>query len=1352
MVNIIGADRFHESDEEFESGYFTLKRLNAATQNFSQEKSRIRRGSVYKGILPNGMNIAVKRVNITREAMKFELQNAVDMMSTSRHPNVARLFGHCTLKNEGLLVYEYMENGSLAGALFGNENLKKRLNWHIRGQICLGIAKGLAFLHHKDESKAMIVHRDIKPENIFLDKFLNPKISDFELAMISGEEDTHCSTRVVGTWGYLDPQYCITGTVTEKSDVYSFGVVILVLMSGQKPFNLSTSDHTRNIQEIAHDLHRNADLLSLIDEELKKSITTKEATMLLHLAILCTNHSRELRPTMSEVVNILEGKTIMKTPPVAQESDEELIESGYFTLKRLYAATQNFSPENRICMGRLYRGILPNGMNIAVERINITHDPTEFESQSHFQNRRNIVLQNEVYNMSTLRHPNVARLFRRCTEIYEVLLVYEYMEYNLDGALFGHGNLKKRLNWYIRMQISLGVAKGLAFLHHKDESKAMIVHRNIKPENILLDEFLIPKISDFELAMISGEEDTNCSTNVVGTMGYLDPQYYITGTVTEKSDVYSFGVVLLVLMSGQKPFDLSTADHKRNLLGTAHDLHRNGDLLSLIDEVLKESIPMKEATMLLHLAILCTNHSRALRPTMSEVVNIIEGKTIMKIPPVDPQYFEENISKVMSDAERSSISAVTDLADQRFVSDHDDVYNENGGEETESSQAKVKEGFAHSEFSNNFVSDLKAFLSEGGEVNTNPECVEPSEDTHKQFKTENFNLRYLEVATKNFSPANKIGQGSSGSVYKGMLPNGMMIAVKQLHDKLDQGKLDIANEVNIVSTLKHPNVVRLFGHCSEKNQQSLVYEYMENGCLNKALFGPINLKKKLTWPARVRICIGIANGLAFLHDDDPNMKIVHRDIKLSNILLDKDLNPKISDFGLVTHYQREITHINDKLAGTVGYMAPEYVIRGTVTEKIDVYSFGVVALELMTGKNRVQWKTKQENVSLLDLAYTSLQKGHLVELFDQDLEMDIPAKDAEMFLSLALLCTHHDPKLRPSMSEVVSLLEGRTTINSTPHNLNYTRRFNHATESIADISICNLSSTSIHNENSNSTIGAFDTNDGKDVELHQELASDGSVLLNKETQNDVSLSQAIVAAYEPSRLNDAPTFPVNDHAPIREHKTRLEFVEPSFEEGKLRIECSDEEFQAGCDEWKNSLVGFFIGEEDYSDIDIKMVEEQWEVKGNFSMFAIGNGFYLFKFGCAEDKIRVLESADLWQIQERQLILREWNWKMNFDRIGMASLPIWVKIYNLPLFLWKTSFLSKIGSGLGIPLYADRKTNSLERLAYAMLCIEVEAHTSLPESLIIIVKGMEYQLDIEYDLRTLKFANCCTFRQIDSKCR
>ncbi|KAI3961454.1 hypothetical protein MKX01_001190 [Papaver californicum] len=133
-----------------------------------------------------------------------------------------------------------------------------------------------------------------------------------------------------------------------------------------------------------------------------------------------------------------------------------------------------------------------------------------------------------------------------------------------------------------------------------------------------------------------------------------------------------------------------------------------------------------------------------------------------------------------------------------------------------------------------------------------------------------------------------------------MLPNGMMIAVKQLHNKPDQGKLDISNKVNIVSTLRHPNVVRLFGHCTDNDQQSLVYEYMENGCLDKALSGPINLKKKLAWPARVKICKGIANGLAFLHDDDSKMQIATEIFQIFCLI--KILNPNICHLPATRNY------------------------------------------------------------------------------------------------------------------------------------------------------------------------------------------------------------------------------------------------------------------------------------------------------------------------------------------------------------------------------------------------------------------------------------------------------------------
>lgn len=291
-----------------------------------------------------------------------------------------------------------------------------------------------------------------------------------------------------------------------------------------------------------------------------------------------------------------------------------------------------------------------------------------------------------------------------------------------------------------------------------------------------------------------------------------------------------------------------------------------------------------------------------------------------------------------------------------------------------------------------------------------------------------FTLRQIKAATKNFDAANKIGEGGFGSVYKGLLSDGTVIAVKQLSSKSKQGNREFVNEIGMISALLHPNLVKLYGCCVEGNQLLLVYEYMENNCVSSALFGrDASCKSKLDWPTRRKICLGIARGLAYLHEES-RLKIVHRDIKTSNILLDKDLNAKISDFGLAKLHEDDNTHISTRVAGTVGYMAPEYAMRGYLTAKADVYSFGVVALEIVSGKSNTNYRPKEEFVYLLDWAYVLQERGSLLELVDPDLGSEYSSEEAMVMLNVALLCTNASPTLRPIMSQVVSMLEGRTAV------------------------------------------------------------------------------------------------------------------------------------------------------------------------------------------------------------------------------------------------------------------------------------------------------------------------------------
>ncbi|KAF3775083.1 putative LRR receptor-like serine/threonine-protein kinase [Nymphaea thermarum] len=204
-----------------------------------------------------------------------------------------------------------------------------------------------------------------------------------------------------------------------------------------------------------------------------------------------------------------------------------------------------------------------------------------------------------------------------------------------------------------------------------------------------------------------------------------------------------------------------------------------------------------------------------------------------------------------------------------------------------------------------------------------------------KLKKSYFSLNHIKTATNNFDLENKVGEGGFGPVYKGTLPDGRVVAVKQLSSRSKQGNREFLNEIGVISALQHPNLVKLFGCCIDGKQLMLIYEYMENNSLARALFGKILMcltidmilfmmvdqfttlaELNLDWATRCRICIGIAKGLAYLHEES-RLKIVHRDIKATNVLLDKELNAKISDFGLAKLHEDENTHISTRIAGTM---------------------------------------------------------------------------------------------------------------------------------------------------------------------------------------------------------------------------------------------------------------------------------------------------------------------------------------------------------------------------------------------------------------------------------------------------
>ncbi|KAL9664545.1 hypothetical protein QQ045_019949 [Rhodiola kirilowii] len=294
------------------------------------------------------------------------------------------------------------------------------------------------------------------------------------------------------------------------------------------------------------------------------------------------------------------------------------------------------------------------------------------------------------------------------------------------------------------------------------------------------------------------------------------------------------------------------------------------------------------------------------------------------------------------------------------------------------------------------------------------------------LQTGSFTLRQLKAATNNFDPANKIGEGGFGPVFKGHLADGTIIAVKQLSTKSKQGNREFVNEIGLISALEHPHLVKLYGCCIEGKQLFLIYEYMSNNSLARALFADFeDSELHLDWAIRYKICIGIARALAYLHEESV-LKIVHRDIKATNVLLDTDLTPKISDFGLARLDEDEGTHINTRIAGTFGYMAPEYAMRGYLTDKADVYSFGIVALEIVSGRSNTSYQSKDDCFYLLDWVLILKEKGQLMDLIDPKLKGVFNKDEVMTIIKVGLLCTDVSPTARPAMSSVVNLLEGKS--------------------------------------------------------------------------------------------------------------------------------------------------------------------------------------------------------------------------------------------------------------------------------------------------------------------------------------
>ncbi|WMV13945.1 hypothetical protein MTR67_007330 [Solanum verrucosum] len=677
-----------------------------------------------------------------------------------------------------------------------------------------------------------------------------------------------------------------------------------------------------------------------------------------------------------------------------------------FSLDEMERSTNNFDPQLVIGSGgygTVYKGDIDGGeTTVAVKR----SKPGSSQGEKEFWT--------EINMLSTHRHENLLSLIGYCIEGHEMLLVYDYMPRgSLADNLYKMDRNSSSLSWERRLKIAMGAARGLDFLH---TSQNRVIHRDIKSSNILLDENWESKISDFGLSKMGpgNESATHVSTQVKGTFGYLDPEYFLTNRLTWKTDVYAFGVVLFELLSGRPAVDMSLTEEQHGLVAWAKQCIKEGEINKLIDQNLLGSISSTCLKAFIGISAKCFDGRPQERPAMSEVMKSLELALV----------FQKNEGEGIISFDDTSTSSQLQIEGER-ASIKEDC---NGGDTTERSaisREKVKSEDKSPYTASPRWWDVRSHFRKAPPKPGN--FVYPDSQISQHPNLRIFSFSELKAATRKFSNDTVLGEGGFGKVYKGYLAESLssksgrtVIAVKQLSSERFQ---EWQSEVSILGRLSHPNLIKLLGYCQEDKKLLLVYEFMPKGSLNNHLFGRHSVALSLTWNVRVQIMIGAARGLAFLHASEK--QVIYRDFKASNILLDGSYNAKIADFGIAKQgISASQSHVTTQILGTYGYAAPEYIATGFLYLKSDVYAFGVFLVEMLTGLRVIDLNRPSNQHNLIDWIKPHLSdRRKLKDRIDSRLGGKYPSRAAVQIAQLALSCLGNEPKSRPSMKEIVEKLE-----------------------------------------------------------------------------------------------------------------------------------------------------------------------------------------------------------------------------------------------------------------------------------------------------------------------------------------
>ncbi|KAJ9556468.1 hypothetical protein OSB04_011082 [Centaurea solstitialis] len=642
-------------------------------------------------------------------------------------------------------------------------------------------------------------------------------------------------------------------------------------------------------------------------------------------------------------------------------------------LKEIQKATNNFSQENFIGVGGY--GKVHKGKLRAVTVAAKQVDRTLSHGENHFLN--------EIRALSSYKHENIVSFIGFCDEKKKKILVQEFAT---------HGSLDKyvgsaKLTWLTRLQICVGAARGLNHLHNGLKGRNSVIHCDVRSRTILLDENWQAKIGGFGLSKLSSVDST--VFGIIGAAGYVDPEYIQTGNVAKESDVYSFGVVLFEVLCGRLAYE--TYEDNKQLLGPFARYHYEvGKLNDIIDPILREQMNPDSLEEFSVIAYQCLEKHRSKRPTMNQVVQKLEQVLGLQ------QEFEKAL-------------ALQQVAlDLKGKQEDDHSYKVKNLEYMKIPLEQIK--LATRDFHDDYV------IGRGG--------------YGKVYKAELFHFDVQKYVSENIFQQVSMAELSDYQRRKST------VAVKRLDRRYGQGTAEFLQEISVLPYFRHPNLVTLLGFCDEGQERILVYEYASKGSLD-GYFCSTDTKKNHTWAQRLQICLDAARGIEFLHNGVGEYhRIIHRDIKSSNILLGQNWVGKISDFGLsrIGPANLQATFVMTQVAGTLEYVDPQYHKTGVLTKGSDVYSFGVVLSEVLSGRLAYFQKSKEDQEFLPHMAKRCFEQKKINEIVDPKLKKELAKGSStfddetcpnsiSIFATIAYKCLQEKRDGRPTMASVVEELE-----------------------------------------------------------------------------------------------------------------------------------------------------------------------------------------------------------------------------------------------------------------------------------------------------------------------------------------